>query len=132
VRAALFTEILCRTPAPEIADHAGGGVRLKIYEAMAMAKPIVSTRVGAEGLPVREGADLMLADSAEDFAAATIRVLTDEPFARELGRRARAAARAAHSWASVAARFADICRRVAHRRLEGESAAGEEPITVEA
>jgi glycosyltransferase involved in cell wall biosynthesis len=43
----------------------GGGTRLKIYEAMAMEKPIISTTIGAEGLPVRDGEDLLLADTPE-------------------------------------------------------------------
>src|SRR5438046_4518532 len=46
----------------------GGGTRLKIYEAMAMEKAVVSTSIGAEGLPVRDGVELLLADAAEAFA----------------------------------------------------------------
>ena len=46
----------------------GGGTRLKIYEAMAMEKPIISTSIGAEGLPLRDGEHLLLADDAKNFA----------------------------------------------------------------
>ena len=46
----------------------GGGTRLKILEALAMKKAIVSTSVGAEGLNVTDGADFMLADTADEFA----------------------------------------------------------------
>jgi polysaccharide biosynthesis protein PslH len=99
----------------------GGGVRLKIFEAMAMGRPVISTTVGAEGLPVRDGVDVLLADSPDEFAAATVRALTDEPFARELGRRARARVQAAHSWRGVADHFADACRRVARRREPGRA-----------
>ena len=45
----------------------GGGTRLKIYEAMAMEKPVISTTVGAEGFPVRDGRELLLADKPEDL-----------------------------------------------------------------
>lgn len=57
----------------------GGGTRIKILEAMAYGKPVVSTTVGAEGLGVQSGIHALIADSAADFAAATLRMLTDGP-----------------------------------------------------
>ena len=56
----------------------GGGTRLKIYEAMAMEKPIISTSIGAEGLPLKDGEHLLLADDAENFARSIVRVLTEK------------------------------------------------------
>ncbi len=53
----------------------GGGTRLKIYEAMAMEKPTISTTVGAEGLNIDNGEDILLADTPSDFATAVVRVL---------------------------------------------------------
>ena len=96
----------------------GGGTRLKIYEAMAMEKAIVSTTVGAEGLPVRDGDELVLADTPEAFSDAVVRFLTDEDDARRLGARAAASVRAQFGWERVAARFAEICERthVAHAK----------------
>jgi glycosyltransferase involved in cell wall biosynthesis len=87
----------------------GGGTRLKIYEALAMEKAMVSTTVGAEGLPVRHGEDLLIADTPEDFAAAVVRVLTDRGFARRLGRHAAAAVRERFGWDRVAGEFARVC-----------------------
>jgi glycosyltransferase involved in cell wall biosynthesis len=87
----------------------GGGTRLKIYEAMAMEKPIVSTTVGAEGLPVRDGSHLLLADTPETFASAVVRVLTDERLAREFGASAAQLVREEFGWERVAKRFAEIC-----------------------
>jgi sugar transferase (PEP-CTERM/EpsH1 system associated) len=87
----------------------GGGTRLKIYEAMAMAKPVVSTSIGAEGLPVRDGEDIVLADTPEAFASAAIRLLTDARSADALGRRAAATVRAEFGWNRVAEKFAAIC-----------------------
>jgi glycosyltransferase involved in cell wall biosynthesis len=89
----------------------GGGTRLKIYEAMAMEKPIVSTTVGAEGLPVRDGVELLLADSPATFAAAVVRVLTDEVVAERLSDAAAKLVREQFGWDRVATRFAEICRR---------------------
>jgi len=87
----------------------GGGTRLKIYEAMAMAKPIISTTIGAEGLPVADGTEILLADSPEAFAAGVVRVLTDESFARSLGVRAAQTVRERFGWSKVAEKFASIC-----------------------
>lgn len=56
----------------------GGGTRLKIYEAMAAGKAVVSTSVGAEGLDVQHGRDIVLADTAEDFGSAVCKLLVDE------------------------------------------------------
>lgn len=91
----------------------GGGTRLKIYEAMAMEKPIVSTTIGAEGLPVRDGQELLLADTPEAFAAKVVRVLKDEAYARELGMRAASVVREQFGWGPVAASFAELCERAA-------------------
>ena len=55
----------------------GGGTRLKIFEAMSMAKPVVSTSIGAEGLPVVGGKHLLLADDPATFAETTVRLLGD-------------------------------------------------------
>jgi polysaccharide biosynthesis protein PslH len=87
----------------------GSGTRLKIYEAMAMGKPIISTSLGAEGLPVIGGSHLLLADTPEAFAAGVKRVLTDALFARELGSRARRFVQEYFGWDRVAAGFAEIC-----------------------
>lgn len=88
----------------------GGGTRLKIYEAMAMEKPIISTTIGAEGLPVADGRELLLADTAEDFASAVVGVLTDEAQARSLGEQAAIAVREKFSWDKVSRAFADACQ----------------------
>ncbi|HEX8179974.1 MAG TPA: glycosyltransferase [Pyrinomonadaceae bacterium] len=95
----------------------GGGTRLKIYEAMAMEQAIVSTSIGAEGLPVRDGAELLLADTPEAFATAVARLLTDQELAGALGARAAATVRARFGWDKVAASFVNICQGAlaAHR-----------------
>lgn len=89
----------------------GGGTRLKIFEAMAMEKPIVSTTIGAEGLPVQPESDILLADTPETFAAAVVRVLEDDEFAFHLGRRSARLVREQFGWNRVARRFAEICEQ---------------------
>jgi len=87
----------------------GGGTRLKIFEAMAMGKAMVSTSIGAEGLDVQHGRDLILADDASSFARGILEVLRDPNL--RLGYEDAAAKLAAqHDWSHIAARFADILR----------------------
>ena len=100
----------------------GGGTRLKIYEAMSMEKPIVSTSVGAEGLPLRDGCELMLADTPESFADSVVRVISDRVLARELGGRAAAAVREHFGWRPAADTFAEICSNVVQKnKFKGSS-----------
>ena len=89
----------------------GGGTRLKIYEGMAMEKPIVSTTIGAEGLPVTNGEEIVLADTPESFADSVINLLHDETLAAEIGQRAAARVRKEFGWESVSDSFAAICER---------------------
>jgi sugar transferase (PEP-CTERM/EpsH1 system associated) len=96
----------------------GSGTRLKIYEAMAMEKPIVSTSVGAEGLPLENNLDLLLADSAQSFAEAVVRILSDQALADRLGQKAGNTVRTNFGWTRVAQRFAEICLQSANRESE--------------
>ncbi|HLM23905.1 MAG TPA: glycosyltransferase [Pyrinomonadaceae bacterium] len=89
----------------------GGGTRLKIYEAMAMEKAIVSTSIGAEGLPVADGEEIILADTPESFAEAVVRLLRQESLAMEIGKRAAAKVREQFGWDTVADSFAAVCER---------------------
>ncbi len=89
----------------------GGGTRLKIYEAMAAGKAVVSTTIGAEGLDVHHGQDILLADTAPGFAEAVINLLLD---ADMRGRFEKAAAQLAaqYDWAIIAKRFEETLARV--------------------
>jgi glycosyltransferase involved in cell wall biosynthesis len=81
--------------------RAGGGTRLKILEAFAAGVPVVSTRLGAEGLDTVDGIHLLLADNAEDFAAAVVRVLRDHVLAERLVANARELGEQ-YDWARIA------------------------------
>jgi sugar transferase (PEP-CTERM/EpsH1 system associated) len=83
----------------------GGGTRLKIFEAMAMAKAVVSTGVGAEGLPVTDGEHVCLADEPPAFASAVVRLLRDVDRRRHLEAAARTLVLERYDWSAVAGRL---------------------------
>jgi glycosyltransferase involved in cell wall biosynthesis len=94
----------------------GGGTRLKIYEAMAIAKPVVSTRVGAEGLDVRDGENILLADAPEPFADAVIRLLREPHRRLALGAAARRLVEHRYSWERVVEQFETVCLETIGRK----------------
>jgi glycosyltransferase involved in cell wall biosynthesis len=69
--------------------RAGGGMRVKILNAMAQGIPVVTTSLGCEGIHVDSGRHLLIADTPEEFAQATLRLLADRRLANELGQNAR-------------------------------------------
>lgn len=85
----------------------GGGTRLKIFEAMAMGKALVSTSIGAEGLDVQTGRDLILADGSRAFADAVLLLLRNGELRRKYEQAAVKLA-AQHDWSSIAERFASV------------------------
>lgn len=107
----------------------GGGTRLKIYEAMAMEKAIVSTSVGAEGLEVTDGKELRIADTPETFAAAVVDLLMNPQLARKVGQQAAQLVRERFGWNRVAKRFAEICEATIrdHRSSEVANAVDVRP-----
>jgi sugar transferase (PEP-CTERM/EpsH1 system associated) len=87
----------------------GGGTRLKIYEAMAMGIPVVSTTIGAEGLPLRHGEQLLIADDPGEQAAAVCALLSDGQRAAALAANALRHVQEHCSWEAVAERFLSQC-----------------------
>ena len=81
--------------------NTGAGMRVKILDAWCWALPIVSTRVGAEGIRTSDGENILLADEAADFADALIRVLTDAGLARRLSENGRATVETSYDWRKV-------------------------------
>jgi glycosyltransferase involved in cell wall biosynthesis len=80
----------------------GGGTRLKVLEAMAMGKPIVSTAIGAEGIAVVHDEHLLLADQPGQFAASVGTILDDAEIGARLGRHGRALVTERYSWVAAA------------------------------
>jgi polysaccharide biosynthesis protein PslH len=93
----------------------GGGTRLKIYEAMATAKAVVSTTVGAEGLDVHHGRDIILADDPGSFAQAVIMLLRD-PDLRRRYETAAAETAARYDWPVIGERFGEVLQSVAEKK----------------
>jgi glycosyltransferase involved in cell wall biosynthesis len=91
----------------------GGGTRLKIVEALALATPTVSTTIGAEGLGLVHGEHLLLADDDAAFAHATIGLLKDPARAAELGARGQAFVHERYRWSALAHDLVDYWERVA-------------------
>lgn len=89
-----------------------GGVRLKILEAMALGMPVVSTTIGAEGLDLESGRDLLIADSPARIAEAAIGLLRDAALGERLGAQARQTALRRFSWERVAAEFEAVYHAV--------------------
>ena len=91
----------------------GGGTRLKIFEAMSMSKAVVSTTIGAEGLPVTNGRDIEIADDPARFAEAVVRLMRDPEARRAIESAARRLVVERYDWSAVAADFEDALMKAA-------------------
>lgn len=82
-----------------------------------MGRPLVSTTIGAEGLPIEDGKDLLLADDPQAFADTVVKVLTDAELARRIGETGARTVRERFGWGKVAAQFLASCEAAirAHR-----------------
>ncbi len=89
--------------------RAGSGTRLKIFEALAMGHAVVSTTVGAEGLALTPGRDVVLADDPEEFARAVVFLLTNPHERKAIGDAGRQLVETHYSWERVATDFERTC-----------------------
>jgi glycosyltransferase involved in cell wall biosynthesis len=103
-------EYLHRAAVVAVPLRVGGGTRLKIFEAMGAGKAVVSTTIGAEGLAVVDGRDILLADTPAAFSAAVIRLLQDSNERRRLEDAALGTA-SRYDWSAIAERFETILAR---------------------
>ena len=90
----------------------GGGTRLKIVEAMAMGKAIVSTRLGAEGIEAIAGRDLLVEDQPAAFAEAVNRLMREPGLAVRIGRSARQLAVERYAWSAAAHALEGFYRQI--------------------
>jgi glycosyltransferase involved in cell wall biosynthesis len=96
----------------------GGGTRLKILEAMAAGSPVVSTSIGAEGLEVADGEDIILADSPEHFADGIIRLLRDPERSERLRTNGRGLVAQRYDWRAIAPRLDAAYANLIERRKQ--------------
>lgn len=92
---------------------AGGGTRLKILEAMALRTPVIATSKGAEGLAAKDGVHLLIADTPQAFAEATIRLLNDPQLRRKLADQGYELVRTKYDWTVILPEFLNLAERVA-------------------
>lgn len=91
----------------------GGGTRIKILEALAMARPVVATTIGAEGLDLEDGREVLRADDPAAFADRVAGLLASPQRRAELGRAGRRVVEARYSWQASARVFTAACEEVA-------------------
>jgi len=103
VRAYIAQAEICIVPL-----RIGGGSRLKILEAMAMKKPVVSTTVGAEGLSVEHGKNIFLADTPESFKDYVIRFLRDQTVRENIAESGYNLVKERYDWENLAMKHAMI------------------------
>ena len=98
----------------------GGGTRLKVLDGLAMGKSMVTTALGCEGIDVRDGEHLLVANAAGDFARQVLRLMDDPELGARLGRNGRALVERQYGWASVTDRLESFYREM----LEHKAAVG--------
>ena len=106
-------DVLYRSAACIIPVRQGGGMRLKIPEAMAAGVPVVSTGMGAEGLECIHEKHLLIADTADDFVTAICRVFEDKALVETLRQNARHLVETKYSWKRNAGLFVELVESVA-------------------
>lgn len=91
--------------------RAGGGMRVKILNALAQGMPLVTTTLGCEGIAVTHGKDVLIADTPEAFAEAVLRLLDDRELAQELGRCGRELIRTTYDYRAACRPIDELYKR---------------------
>jgi len=92
--------------------HAAGGMRVKILDAWCWGVPIISTSIGAEGIAVRDGENILIADTPDTFAQAVVRILKDPTLGERLRQNGRRWVEERYNWRRVYARWDKVYRRL--------------------
>lgn len=101
---------LAETAAFVVPLHAAGGMRVKILDAWCWGMPMLSTTIGAEGIEVRDGENILVEDGVEDFASATLRILEEPELGERLRRSGREWVEQRYDWRRVYSRWEDVYR----------------------
>lgn len=94
----------------------GGGSRVKILEALAMKKPVVSTSIGAEGLRVKHGEHIIISDGAEEFARAVVNCLENRDLSKRIGDNGRLLVEKHYRWQELGKRYSNYIITIAGGR----------------
>jgi glycosyltransferase involved in cell wall biosynthesis len=96
--------------------RSGSGTRLKVLEALALGCAVVSTGQGCEGIGVADGVDVLLADTAHDFAAQILRLLRSPDLRSSLGRAGRSLVEREYAWSDIVGRLERVYKRLIESR----------------
>jgi glycosyltransferase involved in cell wall biosynthesis len=118
---------LSETAAFIVPLQAGGGMRVKILDAWSRGLPVISTRLGAEGLLARDGENLLLADDPEAFARAVVRVLREPTLAARLVEGGRRTVEVHYDWRRVYRAWDDVYERALAGRLVSDAVGAARP-----
>ena len=94
----------------------GSGTRLKILEALAMGKAVVSTTVGAEGLSLQNGEEIMIADEPNHFADAVIHLLTDTELRKKIGENGRKRVEQDYDWQNIGKKLLTVYESIVNKQ----------------
>lgn len=97
-----------RATAVVVPLRSGGGTRLKILDALASARPIVSTRIGAQGIDVKHGEQLLIGDEPKEFAKQVVRLLKDADLRLRLSADGRRLIDERYHWRAIAEQYLDV------------------------
>ena len=98
----------------------GGGIKNKVLEAFAMERAVVATPLAVEGIAALAGRDLLVAETAAEFAAAVIALLEDGRRAAAIAAAGRSLVMTRYTWEACAARYAELYAELAARSTPGE------------
>ena len=97
----------------------GGGSRLKILEALAAGKAVVSTSVGAEGLELNPGEHLLIADDPKEFAQKVVELLRSPDRRRRLGQAGRQRIIECYDWENIAKKLEEVWKNTCRQERDG-------------
>jgi sugar transferase (PEP-CTERM/EpsH1 system associated) len=106
-------EFISRSAVFVVPIRVGGGTRLKILDAFACGKAVVSTSIGCEGIDVTPGENILIGDTAEEFASQVIRVMRDDGLRIRLERNARKLVEEKYSWEIIGGKLNRIFKSIA-------------------
>ncbi len=106
------TPYLAETAAFIVPLHSAGGMRVKILDAWCWGVPIISTSIGAEGIAVRDGENILIADTPDTFAQAVVRVLQEPTMGERLRENGRRWVQERYNWRRVYALWDEVYRRL--------------------